>query len=86
MKSKIAIVLLLIFLLSIVAGCGSTYVEEEGKNENSMFVIVERTNGWWIVYHKDTKVMYAISNGHYNGGTFTMLVNADGSPQIWKGE
>jgi hypothetical protein len=38
------------------------------------------------VYQKDTKVMYVISSGTYNHGTFTLLVNADGSPMIYKGE
>lgn len=37
-----------------------------------------------IVYDKDTKVMYSISNGTYNRGTPTVLLNADGTPKIWE--
>jgi hypothetical protein len=39
-----------------------------------------------IVYDKDTKVMYSISNGTYNRGTLTVLLNADGTPKIWEGD
>ena len=30
--------------------------------------------------------MYAVSLGYYNCGTFTLLVDADGKPLIYKGE
>ena len=39
-----------------------------------------------IVYDKDTKVMYSISNGARNRGTLTVLLNADGTPKIWEGD
>lgn len=39
-----------------------------------------------IVYHEQTKVMYVMSKGRYNYGTFTLLVNADGTPMVWDGE
>ena len=39
-----------------------------------------------IVYDKDTKVMYSISNGIYNRGIPTVLLNADGTPKIWEGD
>lgn len=86
MKRFIACVL----FVAIVVFCSScgVYVEEEGKNkskETSMFVLVETATTWNIVYHKETKVMYAVSNGTYSRGTFTLLVNADGSPMLWEG-
>lgn len=37
-----------------------------------------------IVYDVDTKVMYTVSNGMHNRGTFTMLVNADGTPRLYE--
>lgn len=67
--------------------CGCQDVEksyDEGKL--SMFVIVENTNSWQVVYQKETKVMYSVSIGDYNRGTFTLLVNPDGTPMIWEGE
>lgn len=49
-----------------------------------MFVCVEETSSWRIVYDKNTKVMYAVSSSSYNYGTFTVLVDVDGNPLVWK--
>ena len=73
----------------ILSGCSTVHVEDESQynNENtvtSMFVVVERAACWIVVYHKDTKVMYAVSNSSYNHGNFTLLVNPDGTPMIWE--
>lgn len=46
-------------------------------------VYVEETSAYCIVYDKYTKVMYAVSNGGYNCGDFTLLVNADGTPLLY---
>jgi hypothetical protein len=35
---------------------------------------------------KDTHVMYVVSLCTYNAGNFTLLVDADGKPLIYKGE
>ena len=86
MKRKIIALVLLVCLL--LPGCSSdTHAEtayEKIDIETSMFVTVEKYNMWKVVYHKDTKVMYAVSDGSYNHGTFTLLVNADGSPMLWE--
>jgi hypothetical protein len=62
--------------------------EEEVSKDNtsslSMFIQVEDGNCYKIVYHRETKVMYAISYGHYNGGNFTVMLNADGTPMLWE--
>lgn len=57
--------------------------------ETNMFIRVQRHNYYNgnyydVVYHRDTKVMYVISRGQYNSGQFTLLVNADGSPMLYK--
>lgn len=87
MKKWWATVLAAMFILFLFS-CGGAEVSTEQENketEKSMFVVVERVDfGWWIVYHKETKVMYAISNGSYNQGTFTVLLNADGTPMTWE--
>ena len=67
------------------AGCASTTASAKEIDNGSMFVCVECGYYYNIVYHKDTKVMYAISDGQYNRGTVTLLVNADGTPMIWEG-
>ena len=79
----------LICIVCMVLLCGCSVAKTEKTNENqesiSMFIEVEQAMCWKIVYHKDTKVMYAVSDGSYNHGTFTLLVNADGTPMLYKG-
>ena len=63
-------------------------VDEELQQPISMFIVVEGRgiDSYRIVYHRDTKVMYAVSCGGYNAGNFTVLLNPDGSPMLWKGD
>lgn len=87
MKKALLIVCIVVMCFTL-AGCGTT-VEKQTQAPNevkSMFVILEETMSWCVVYDRETKVMYAVSYGTYNGGTFTMLVNADGTPKLWGGE
>ena len=82
---KILVAFLLLVLL-IFASCTATVEKSENKQEVSMFVQIEQTNIWKVVYHKETKVMYAVSSGGFNSGNFTVLVNPDGTPMIYKEE
>ena len=86
MKKKLLLALVIIVGV-ILTCCNIQHVQNERKSEsnNSMFVTVERTMVWEVVYNKETKVMYVVSNGAYNGGTFTMLCDKDGKPQLWEG-
>lgn len=90
MKKKFIIFIALIALMFSLVGCGGTkqLTEEDfaeaSKSEYSMFIKIESTNYYDIVYHKTTMVMYAISRGGYNQGTFTVLLNADGTPMLYK--
>lgn len=78
---KIFICLIMLFILS---GCASNSVDSEVTDDDSMFVRIENTNmAFDVVYHKKTKVMYAISTGGYNGGTVTVLVDENGSPMLY---
>lgn len=82
-------VILTVFALCacLLVGCGASVEVENKKSNTSMFTVVEKTDcGWWVVYHKDTKVMYVISAGPTNCGVFTVMLNPDGSPMIWEGE
>lgn len=56
------------------------------RDKSSMFVQIEHSlyGGWRIVYHRDTKVMYAVSSDAHNGGVFTVLVNPDGTPMLYE--
>lgn len=85
MKRKIILILVLIFALSVFAACAPARVTSEEQEQESMFVVVETSSTWEIVYHKETRVMYAVSSSMYNHGNFTLLVDADGNPLLWNG-
>jgi len=76
-------VIAMIVMLLLVVGCAR--VENAEAKETSRFVQVEMATSWRIVADKETGVMYAVSFGVYNNGTFTLLVDADGNPLIYKG-
>ena len=83
--------LLLIFSLCLISvfsliGCDVTEVGQEEMSSKSMFVKVENAGSWYVVYHKETKVMYVVSKDRYNYGNFTLLVDQDGKPLLWQGE
>lgn len=80
------IVIALIALVLLV-GCARAEIAEPTKTgKTSRFITVETTSSWKVVVDKETGVMYAVSWGGYNTGTFTLLVDADGKPLIYKGE
>lgn len=83
-------ILIIITALTILLATGCAKVENEPEQEPvdvSRFERVEYTAVWEIVADRETGVMYAVSRGTYNQGTFTLLVDADGKPLIWdKGE
>ena len=77
-------IVILLIVMTMLTGCGATVEKKTTNFSMSMFVLVEKTDAWHIVYHKDTKVMYAISMGGYNRGTFTVLVDTEGKPMLWE--
>lgn len=77
----------MIIMLLLAVGCAKV---EKAKPEpepinQSRFMEVENTITWRIVADRETGVMYAVSHGMYNIGNFTLLVDADGNPLIYKG-
>jgi hypothetical protein len=84
MKKLFAIILVLVMCVGLFTACTAT-VERTPESDTSMFIAVETTGSWAVVYHRETKVMYAVSRGGYNSGNFTLLVNADGTPMLWEG-
>ena len=85
-------ILICLLILSMMLCSCSNYATVLSHNEIdkdktvniSMFVIVEEASTWRVVYHKDTKVMYAVSHGNNSYGEFTLLVNPDGSPMMFQ--
>ena len=83
MKRTIAIILLAAALAIILTGCVQTATEKRPE-QVSRFVQVERCDTYSVVYDKETKVMYAVSNYGAGSGVFTLLVDAEGSPKLWE--
>jgi uncharacterized protein YxeA len=84
MKKILCLVIAIMLMLACV-GCSSVeYAKEEAENV-SMFVLIEQGHltgySYNIVYHKETKIMYAI--GYH--ATFTVMLDADGKPLLWEG-
>ena len=81
---KILCVTLIGIMLCCITSCGNLDVELKEPIEQSRFVQIDK-NGWFItVYDRTTKVQYAVSDGYYNMGTITCLVDAEGKPLLYK--
>lgn len=78
---------ILLFAAMLFSSCSLNNVAEVENRSNgeSMFVFVEQTYEWDVVYHKETKVMYAVSSYGDGTGVFTLLVDRDGKPLLYKG-
>lgn len=84
MSKKIILIIVLILSLLTICSCDDIEKVDDVKEEpSSMFIQIERVSSWRVVYHRYTKVMYVVSSGSYNTGTFTLLVNADGTPMVY---
>ena len=84
----LAAFLIIASIVLMFTGCTSVRAEAkevEETDDGSTFILVDADYYCRIVYHKDTKVMYAVSRAGYNTGTYTLLVNADGTPMVWEG-
>lgn len=80
---KILFVVLTSILLCCLTACSGIEVKEEEKREDGRFVRIEKNEYFITVYDKNTKVQYAVSNGYYNAGTVTVLVDAEGKPLLY---
>ena len=84
----LAAFLIVVSIVLTFAGCTSIKAEAkevDDTDDGNTFILVDADYYCWVVYHKDTKVMYAVSRAPNNIGTYTLLVNADGTPMIWEG-
>lgn len=86
MKKLIVFLIAIALCACLFVGCNGSPEVGENVSKSSSFVIVEDGNSYYIVYHKDTKVMYSLSAAGYNCGSLCLLVNPDGTPMIWEGE
>ena len=81
----IALFWIVVISISSLCSCTNTTVTSVSNDNTSMFVFLEETPQWDVVYHKDTKVMYAVSCYGSGSGVFTVLLNSDGTPMIYGG-
>ena len=86
MKRLLIVLMLFALCACLFVGCNGTLKVDENHTNESSFVRVEDGDSYWIVYHKETKVMYIFSTGAYNAGSACLMLNADGTPMIWEGE
>ena len=84
MKRLIICIAAILAFAMLLSSCQST---SGTNNIDNMFVKVGQSNQCphiVILYDRDTKVMYSMSSYDRNCGILTLLVNADGTPKIWK--
>jgi len=88
MKNKTLTIIML--LAVILSGCGSRTIQNEAKKEqdsyNTYFNRISSEFGGSIVYDSRTGVQYWRSEGKYNYGTLTVLLDIDGKPLVYTGE
>lgn len=86
-KSKfIATIITIALVVTVLFFVGCDNTNNSVKANDDVFVTVSENFDYAVVYDRETKIMYTMSKGSYNRGNFTMLVNADGTPKLYKGE
>lgn len=86
-KSKFIATIIAITLVIMVlffVGCDNT--NNSVKANDDVFVTVSENYNYAVVYDRETKIMYTVSKGSYNMGNFTVLLDVDGTPKLYKGE
>lgn len=83
---KIKLSIAIALLATVLFGCGERTIQEKQDSYNTYFIRISEEYGGSIVYDSRTGVQYWRSNGAYNHGTLTMLMDADGKPLIYKEE
>lgn len=73
--------LILLGMIFILNGCTVSTSKTESR-----FVFISDEENFYVCYDKITKVMYAVSDGYYNLGNITLLVDQEGKPLLYKGE
>ena len=90
---KLQLILTICIIMAVFfAACNGSKAEpanaasviDTREDYNDVFEQVGYGEDYIIVYHKQTKVMYVVSDVAYNRGNFTLLVNPDGTPMIYK--
>ena len=83
--------LVMILFVLLLTGCDKRTERTDSQNskKENMFVCIQAADSFHnydVVYQKDTKVMYTVSHGPYSYGSFTLLVNPDGTPMLYEAD
>lgn len=90
---KLQLTLVICIIIAVLfASCAGSKAEpanavsviDTKEDYNNVFEQIGYGDSYIIVYHKQTKVMYVVSDEYRNKGNFTVLVNPDGTPMIYK--
>lgn len=86
MKKFLVCFFLLILSVFCFSSCNQLEsVQDVSSEYSSMFILIEKSDWFAVVYHCDTKVMYTVSQGGWGGrGVFTLLVDENGCPLVYK--
>lgn len=81
-----SVVLITTFILLLLVGCSERTKQSNKENtyEKYSFTTIMYSDDYNIVYQNETKVMYIKSTGYYNRGSFTVLVDENGKPMLYK--
>lgn len=95
MKKKIALILVICVMATMLCSCSTSYEEARTSNTQAFsdgyFTVIKEWDGGTylpleqLVYANDTGVMYYVYAYGYRGG-ITPLYNADGTLQIYEGK
>ena len=81
---KKLLILLIAIPLLISAGCDKTDEVSDAKDSESILIVVDKKRDYRIYADKYTRVMYL--DAYYVREGLCVMLNADGTPRLWKGE
>lgn len=79
------IILISTFLVALLIVLFATVSNASILKGGKFFTVINESS-FRVVYDKDTMVMYAVSEGKYNSGNLTLLVDENGKPLLYQGE
>ena len=91
MKKLLILFILLITLMLCACDANAKPIEYKSRvyTNEPTFVSIESGDEYQIVYHRETKVMYVVSQNYSSygpRGVFTVMLDADGKPLLYKGD
>lgn len=87
---RIVAILLAMFIVFTFVGCGACESEDSYKEIVEGFVTVKELDTSYrkayMVYDKDTRVMYIVTEGYYGAPSFSPYYDSNGDVAFYKGD